>query len=953
MKPKSRKLNYFCIYLIFSMLFFPVHSNGFFNTGKNNEIESGKSLSPNSDISNNIIGCQRDINLNLRKAERETYSDNLFLENSLKNYNVYWYDFVWFDAYNNGYNLGLLGDSTYGNVTFPFEFEFYGENFSTIYVSSEGWLSFVESKLTDWNGPSFPTSAYTYIVSPMWYDLQAQNNIYVWNTSDFVVIEFYNYNMSGDYAQIGTYEVVFYKTGQILFLYEFLNTSFYWDLDYPVGLNYGLDTNYYTLYSTSLGNITNFGLIFTTSFYGITDLSVSLEIPQYIEPDLTQNVRSTIRNTGSYNISTINVLLLINETSVDSIVIPLLNASDSYIWDYPWTPTICGPYNVTAFITPVFEEEHVDDNTDSSIVFVLKDEMYGFVEVTVLDDVTYNPIADAEVAVSDGYWFRTTGYTDVNGFCNITGLLAGDYWVDVYKLGYHSFSQECVIDYIGDKEVLVFYITLLPVKAVTIVSPAYGSTVTGGQVLITFAPLDNPNSVYYIEFKVNGEISFIEEYYNGYTEVHVPVFSNGSNTIEMLVVWAGNYYGYDQLVVNSVEVIPICDIEEGDYLNFRYNELWTYQSEDFHYIVDFNFTFSDWISPFVMNASVIYHYYNETVEFELSEYWIAINILNGLILEGSMYWWVYRHFFLLSGINCLELTGSLPSIGEKVSYFSWGEIYTLSSFSTWYELDVTILTNGNREMYVDVNYGTMVHYEYYTYNAYDSVYMHNITDTNIGPNIDFSNPTIVSPDNLYFELGSSNNIISWTVYDYNPDNFTIYKDGGYLIDGIWESGVPINTTLDGTGISIHIYILEVSDSFGRNSNKTITVYIVDTITPIIDSPEDLEYYEGTTGNNITWHPEDLTPHYYYVYLDGFIYEDDWWGGEPVVVDIDGLSVGVYNFTIRVLDSWGHKVSDTVIVTVIALIGEFNSSLFIPPIFVMFIILVLQRNKHRNERKKSV
>ena len=40
-----------------------------------------------------------------------------------------------------------------------------------------------------------------------------------------------------------------------------------------------------------------------------------------------------------------------------------------------------------------------------------------------------------------------------------------------------------------------------------------------------------------------------------------------------------------------------------------------------------------------------------------------------------------------------------------------------------------------------------------------------------------------------------------------------------------------------------------------------------------------------------------------------------WDGDWITYNVDGLSVGVYNFTLEILDTFAETASDTVIVTV--------------------------------------
>jgi ABC-type transport system substrate-binding protein len=79
----------------------------------------------------------------------------------------------------------------------------------------------------------------------------------------------------------------------------------------------------------------------------------------------------------------------------------------------------------------------------------------------------------------------------------------------------------------------------------------------------------------------------------------------------------------------------------------------------------------------------------------------------------------------------------------------------------------------------------------------------------------------------------------------------------------------------------------------------------------------VEYEVGTTGNQIIWEASDDNPLLYIVYKDSLPVSTDTWDGTNIVVDIDGLSIGVYNYTIELYDYSLNIVSDTVWVNVTA------------------------------------
>ncbi len=94
----------------------------------------------------------------------------------------------------------------------------------------------------------------------------------------------------------------------------------------------------------------------------------------------------------------------------------------------------------------------------------------SYIEVTVRDSVTYNYLSSAYVRVLD-YGTSTvvdTGYTDINGFYNVTGLDIGEYTVEVSKVGYYGDSKynmihsSVVLSQGYDDDYLYFYLVEKP-----------------------------------------------------------------------------------------------------------------------------------------------------------------------------------------------------------------------------------------------------------------------------------------------------------------------------------------------------------------------------------------------------------------------------------------------------------------------------------------------------------
>ena len=75
----------------------------------------------------------------------------------------------------------------------------------------------------------------------------------------------------------------------------------------------------------------------------------------------------------------------------------------------------------------------------------------------------------------------------------------------------------------------------------------------------------------------------------------------------------------------------------------------------------------------------------------------------------------------------------------------------------------------------------------------------------------------------------------------------------------------------------------------------------------IHEKQDANGYElATTNHYITWTPNDLNPDNYVIYQDGSNVETGQWiSDSPIIINIDSLTLGAYNFTLVVYDSFGN------------------------------------------------
>jgi subtilisin family serine protease len=167
------------------------------------------------------------------------------------------------------------------------------------------------------------------------------------------------------------------------------------------------------------------------------DLSVSLVAPGFLKPGDSTLLEATVYNIGLENENNVELQLLIDNTIVDSVVIPELDVGSSYTLSYPWTPTVEETYEVEAYAPPVPGEEYTGNNTISKTVnvqvlpdtlIVSDDDAFSYVHGTSLPE-----FESALTAAGQDYfeWKESTMGHPPLEFLTMFKLViwtCGDYW---------------------------------------------------------------------------------------------------------------------------------------------------------------------------------------------------------------------------------------------------------------------------------------------------------------------------------------------------------------------------------------------------------------------------------------------------------------------------------------------------------------------------------------------
>ena len=119
--------------------------------------------------------------------------------------------------------------------------------------------------------------------------------------------------------------------------------------------------------------------------------------------------------------------------------------------------------------------------------------------------------------------------------------------------------------------------------------------------------------------------------------------------------------------------------------------------------------------------------------------------------------------------------------------------------------------------------------------------------------------------------------------------------------------------------STNIPITSGTFSYPSTGTNILANFMIDqpeTQKPIVDSPVDLYFRMGDTPTDIIWTAGDEHPAIYKIFRDGSeIQSGSWDNATSLSLTPDTSSVGVFNYTIEILDTFGNKITDMVIVEI--------------------------------------
>jgi len=227
----------------------------------------------------------------------------------------------------------------------------------------------------------------------------------------------------------------------------------------------------------------------------------------------------------------------------------------------------------------------------------------------------------------------------------------------------------------------------------------------------------------------------------------------------------------------------------------------------------------------------------------------------------------------------------------------------LISYRPWDGSNISVCVDGLREG---------VHlYNCTVIDAFDRASADNVRVTVL----DNTKPIINHPNDVFTKDASV--VVEWQVYDRNPGYCEVSFNGILQDTYEWlQENDTIRHTCDlGLWSALDCRIKAV-DMSGHYTEDSIMIYH-DLLAPVITSPSDIEYLEGMEDISITWKVVEMLPNAYKVTRNGSVVLLGPWDGSDIVVDVSGLSQGIYYYELNVTDESNLYDIDIVKVAVIS------------------------------------
>jgi hypothetical protein len=256
--------------------------------------------------------------------------------------------------------MGWHADDGCWPLTLPFSFPFYDRYYQTIYVSSNGLITFLGTD-ESYNA-SIKALSGKLVIAPAWHDWTTVDpyDIYIDRPdTTHIMIRWEVCDNSSTTANFG---VRLGQDGVIQFFYGYCNQS----VSAVIGISDGAGH----ILAESVTTLNRIHTVVFAPFQIEHEVAASVEASSFVSLGVPTVLNATVFNVGAANETDVSLELMVNGSVVSSTLVSELNIGCYRSLSWVWNPTETGQYNVTAYVSPVPGEMYTDDNWDTKTVYV-------------------------------------------------------------------------------------------------------------------------------------------------------------------------------------------------------------------------------------------------------------------------------------------------------------------------------------------------------------------------------------------------------------------------------------------------------------------------------------------------------------------------------------------------------------------------------------------------------
>lgn len=283
----------------------------------------------------------------------------------------------------------------------------------------------------------------------------------------------------------------------------------------------------------------------------------------------------------------------------------------------------------------------------------------------------------------------------------------------------------------------------------------------------------------------------------------------------------------------------------------------------------------------------------------------------------------------LGSIGYYHVTDQLKN-GDIITFFTYASgginVSVTTDFQTW-NGPTSVTPFGESQWVIERTSTRVIELEdgslwFFPLTAADGIYCYAVPS-----------PSVIDPqDDFSYTHGDVGYSIFWAITDLYPSNYTVYRNNTVFAQGNYTDSVI--TWVDCQDVGAHNFTCVVMNSFGLTASDEVWVTVLpsppDITPPVISSPDNISFYNGSIGYTIRWNGSDDQPWWASVWRNQELIYDKAWRGDDIVISLDNLIAGTYEYNCTLFDKAGNSASNNVTVTVIEVLPEGIPPVIIPP-----------------------